>query len=109
MRHRDDDYEYDLFGGMPPHQNSDTSFEAAERIRPNVKRLQATVFNALKAAGGRGLTDEEGYTRTRMADNTWRPRRGELVINGLVEDSGHRRPTKSGRKAIVWVLRVPRT
>lgn len=39
-----------------------------------------------------------------MPGNTVRPRRIELEELGFVEDSGARRPTHSGKMAIVWVV-----
>jgi hypothetical protein len=37
-----------------------------------------------------------------MNPSTQRPRRVELVEGGWVEDSGERRPTRSGMDAVVW-------
>jgi hypothetical protein len=42
---------------------------------------------------------------TRLEPNTERPRRRELVQQGLVEDSGLRRPLKSGKSGTVWVAK----
>lgn len=52
--------------------------------------------------GEDGATDEEGQEALAMPGNTYRPRRTELQSLGLVRDSGARRETKSGRKAVVW-------
>lgn len=51
-----------------------------------------------------GLTDEELQTMLRLNPSTERPRRVELVEGGWIEDSGTRRPTRSGRSAVVWAL-----
>jgi len=92
---------YDLFGGAPPSvKHSATSVSAAEEIEPSVGRLQALVLAELKTNGPG--TDEELMERTGLAPNTLRPRRRELQLKGLVGDSGRRKPTKSGRAAVLW-------
>jgi hypothetical protein len=92
--------EYDLFGGQPPHQrHSETSREAAEEIQPKVGHLQGKVFAALRLNPG---TDEELMYRIPMAANTLRPRRRELQLMGLIEDSGYRRKTRAGKYAVIW-------
>lgn len=96
----------DLFNGRPPAQkHSVTSRQAAEAIKQAVPRLQAVVLADL-AANGPG-TDEELLARTGLAPNTLRPRRVELVLKGLVRDSGRTRPTKSGRSAVLWEVVSP--
>jgi predicted ArsR family transcriptional regulator len=51
-----------------------------------------------------GLTDDEIANRSRLLGNSVRPRRGELVADGLVQDSGHRRSSNMGHPAVVWTL-----
>jgi transcription initiation factor IIE alpha subunit len=92
--------QYDLFGGFPPHQrHSPTSVRAAADIRDSINRLQARVLAEIKLAPG---TDEELIDRTGMAANTFRPRRIELVMKGLIEESNEQRRTRSNRWAQVW-------
>jgi hypothetical protein len=50
-----------------------------------------------------GATDEEIQVALKLSPNTERPRRIELVAQGLVEKSGITRLTSSRRKAAVWV------
>lgn len=50
-----------------------------------------------------GATDEEIQVALNLSPNTERPRRIELVAQGLVEKSGITRLTSSHRKAAVWV------
>lgn len=89
---------------LPPFQaHSATSREAAIEIYPKAGTLRASVYEALAQAGDAGLTDEQIGQQIRMGGNTVRPRRVELVEKGLVRDSGRRRETGSGRKAVVWV------
>jgi len=88
----------------PYQRHSGTSLEAAVRIsrrRGGSPRLRGLVLAALR--GSRGLTDEELQQQLAMNPSTERPRRVELVKLGRVVDSGARRPTLSGRAAVVWV------
>ena len=66
---------------------------------PQRARVAATLLDA----GSRGLADFEGQARLGMAPNAYTPRRGELSKIGLAVDSGVRRKTPSGRKAVVWI------
>ena len=90
----------DAYNSEPPHQShSDTSIAAAEEIKPSVGRLQGVVLDSIKMAWA---TDEELTKRTGIPPNTLRPRRRELQLKGLIRDSGFRRYTQSGRRAVVW-------
>ena len=89
---------------LPPFQaHSATSRHAAIDIQLKAGTLRASVYEAIALAGGAGLTDEQIGQQTRMSGDTVRPRRIELVQQGLVRDSGQRRDTASGRQAVVWV------
>jgi hypothetical protein len=84
----------------PPYQrHSDTSKAAAEKIKPVLGRLQQLVFISIESWPA---TDEELCLRLPISANTVRPRRRELQQMGLIRDSGRRRPTISGRYAVVW-------
>lgn len=94
---------------LPPFQrHSDTSRAAAVRISKDAENLRGQVYAYLVSRGD-GATDEEGQAKLCMDGNTYRPRRRELELAGLVVDSGKRRPTSSGRDAVVWVAVRPRT
>lgn len=84
-----------------PSQPCETSVAAAEAMtRPAAKLRQALLEFIRKSFIG--STDEEAQLCLGMNPSTQRPRRVELVTMGLVRDSGRTRPTRSGRKAIVW-------
>ena len=93
------------YGGMAPHGDTDTSIEAAIKVTPRVSDLQRTVLDFLRLQGEHGATDEEIAEATGLYLYTSAPRRGELCINGYVEDSGDRRCTVRGRRAIVWRIK----
>lgn len=87
---------------MAPHSDEDTSREAARSMRPHIARLEQVVLEAIRASGGEGLCDHEIEERTGLQHQTASARRRELVLRGLVEDSGIRRVTPSGRSAKSW-------
>ncbi len=93
----------DLFDGSPdgPSQrHSPTSRAAAAAMASDTSRLRGLVLREILTAGG--LTDEEGIDATGLSPSTYRPRRVELVERGQVRDAGRTRPTRSGRKAVIW-------
>lgn len=89
-------------GPTPPAQrHSDTSVEAAHAIESTAATLRGKVMRLLQDFSS-GMTDEEIQEALGMNPSTERPRRVELVVMGLVEDSGVRKLTHSGRRAVVW-------
>lgn len=91
-----------LFNDMPPFQrHSATSRSAALAIRPSAGTMKAKVLEYLESQDD-GATDEEGINALRMNPSTYRPRRIDLVNEGLVADSGERRRVQSGEQAVVW-------
>lgn len=85
---------------------SETSKAAAESMHPRAPHLRQRVLDALRANPG-GLTDEQLQALTGLNPSTQRPRRVELVGLGLVQASGRKAPTASGRMAVVWEARQP--
>lgn len=92
----------------PYQPHSETSRAAAEAIAPSLNELQAVVYEAIKAAGLEGRTDDELQVELGMNPSTERPRRIEVEKYGLVTDSGRTRPTRSGKQAHVWVEAKPK-
>jgi hypothetical protein len=80
-----------------------TSRDAAGRMAPALSPLRGRVLGHLIACGGTGATDEEAEQALGIKVQTYTPRRRELVMLGLVRDSGRRRCTDAGRSAVVWV------
>ncbi len=99
------DVQLDLFGKLPPHRKTDTSLGAAVAIAPRIPELRQRVLDAIRARGKHGATDHELCGELGMIKDTVAPRRTELRDDDLVVDSGRRRPTPSGRPAIVWVAK----
>lgn len=80
-----------------------TSHEAAARIREHAPVQRERVLGFIAGRGAAGAIDAEIEAGLGLRAQSVSPRRGELVRLGLVRDSGARRPTPSGRRAIVWV------
>lgn len=89
----------------PAHHNAPTgtSEVAAARIAGGAAALRSRILTYIVARGSEGATDDEGETALGIKCQTYTPRRGELVRDRLVIDSGQRRPTGSGRQAAVWI------
>jgi hypothetical protein len=91
--------ELPLFDTPPYQRHSRTSRDAAEQARESAPTQRQRVFAQLQA---HDATDEEMQCALGMNPSTQRPRRIELHRMGFVKDSGRKRLTKSGRKAVVW-------
>ena len=88
---------------LPPHNQTATSTAAAVAIAHDAPRLRELVYEYICSRWTHGATDQECQEYLGLSSQTQGPRRVELTRDGYVEDSGKRRPTRSGRKAIVWV------
>ena len=102
---------FDLFGahtrgpvGAPFTPGSDTSEEAAESISEVAGRLRRRVYAHIVECGDVGTIDDTAEVVLDMKHTTYTARRGELVKQGLVRDSGSTDKTRSGRNAVLWVM-----
>ena len=89
----------------PPATTSDTRRAA----RPSTKRAASDrerVLGALIRRGPLGATDHELAAELGLLIDTCRARRVELLHDALVVDSGRRRPSPSGHRATVWIVRT---
>lgn len=98
-----------LLGEAPVHHRArstdpETSLLAAATATDGLTHNQIAVLNALAAAGDVGMIDHDHEPVNGLKQDTAGKRRGELAADGLVVDSGQRRKTPRGAKAIVWVL-----
>jgi hypothetical protein len=100
----DTDTDYDQYGGTPPHvKRSDTSRAAAESVAFDAKHLRAVVFNHILGSGAVGLTCDQVEEIMDGRHQTISARIRELRNEGRIVDSTRRRPTRSGRQAIVYL------
>ena len=82
---------------------SATSRVAAVEAVPLTGGKRREVYEFIRACEDFGATDDEIQNALEMNPSTQRPRRVELVDQGLVRDSGATRQTRWGRAAVVWV------
>ena len=95
----------ELHYSAPFQPHSPTSKDAAKEIRPHLGRLQRKVYDYIVARGQHGATDCELEYFLGLIGSTVRPRRVELQRAELIRDSGMKRLTQSGRKAVVWIAK----
>jgi len=92
-----------LFPPSPPYvRHSDTSKAAAESVRESAPTMRERVLTCIRHNGN--LTCFEVEQILSMAHQTASARIRELALKGKIRDSGKRRATGSGRKAVVWVV-----
>lgn len=89
-----------LFDWQPPKGKTDTSEQAAEKIKPKAPTLREQVYNAVKEHGP--ITGEEVFKMLGTKETSTRPRLTELARHGYIEDSGERRKNEWGNNEIVW-------
>lgn len=98
----------DLFGThgwLARQSDPETSRDAAEIVVAGLRDSQKNVLYVFEAVGRMSFEDLI-YHAPRygvfQSDSGLRTRTKELVVQGLVKDSGERRLTKSGRKCVMW-------
>lgn len=89
----------------PAHHNAPpgTSDAAARWVAPFTPNMRERVYAFILDRGQDGATDDEGEAALGIKPQSYTPRRGELVADGRVVDSGRRRKTTSGTPAAVWI------
>ncbi len=83
---------------------SRTSHDAAISIQHELGRLEGLVLDHIRLSGDGGATDDEIEICLQLSHQTASARRRGLVLRGMVRGSGRTRPTRSKRRANVWVL-----
>ena len=87
-------------------RHSDTSYAAAKSMRGKLTPLHVRILVYLQICP-LGATDESIQLALNIPQNTERPRRRELELAGKIKDSGRTQRTKSGRKAVLWIINAP--
>lgn len=85
---------------IPYAVGSDTSEAAAVSMEPHVSRLEEVVLGVIERA--KGATCDEVEVATGLPHQTASARVNGLMRKQVIIDSGERRLTRSGRKAVVW-------
>lgn len=92
----------EVYPDAPGYRNTDTSFQAAEAVKPKAGVVRLMVLEALKV---RPMTSIEIAQYIGLPYFTVQPRCAEARAKGLIEDSGARGPSRDESKlAIVWRL-----
>lgn len=89
-----------VYNGGAGHQATDTSRAAAEKVSLTLALKQSNVMTCLKRL--RAATCDEIAYELEWPVTSVRPRCTELQKLGHIRDSGTRRPTPGGGRAIVW-------
>lgn len=86
-------------------EDPSTSHAAANAVQRPMGRIRAAVLR-VHQVNRAGLTDAEMVARLPddVLASSATKRRTDLVADGILRDSGKRRPTPSGCLAIVWEL-----
>jgi transcription initiation factor IIE alpha subunit len=92
---------------LPFQTHSETSADAARSMEAKAPNLRHVVYMEIYRTTlfGGGLTDEEIVQRTGLNPSTVRPRRIELLRDKRIVAAG-KRPTASGRLAMVWAAKL---
>ncbi len=85
-----------------PYSNPTTSKAAANVVQAQTKR--ACVARFIHSRSPLGTTDEQVEIALRMYHQTASARRWEMMIRGLVADSGRQVTNRSGSPATLWVV-----
>ena len=94
---------YRFYGGVPPHEQVDTSLWAAHRQLLTANSVRARLYRWGRERGVKGWTDDEAEMASGKVHQTISARRRELVLDGLAKFSGQYRNTRTGSPARVWV------
>jgi predicted transcriptional regulator len=82
----------------------DNSLAANRSVKERKEPMRERLLRVIRAAGERGVTVDELERVTALPHQTASPRIHELALMGRIVDAGTR-PTRSGRKAAVWVAK----
>jgi len=94
----------DPYGGKAPAvKGSETSQAAARSIQAVLNPLQAKVLRYIRSCGAHGSTCDQAEEALDMKHQTCSARIRELVLKEKILDADCKRPTRSGRKATVYV------
>lgn len=89
---------------LPYVEGSDTSQAAAESMESSAQAQQWRIYRFLRHMQPFGATCDEIEHYLGLSHQTASARIRGLALKGDVLDSGNRRETRTGRKAIVWMV-----
>ena len=80
-----------------------TSLDSAQKLLGRSGSKRRKIYDLIKESGLLGLCDHELEKITGLSHQTVSSSRCSLAKDGWVTDSGARRMTEYGNKAIVWI------
>jgi predicted transcriptional regulator len=83
--------------------NQQTSVLSAQKLMARAGSKRRKIYDLIKDAGLIGLCDHELEKITGLSHQTVSSSRCSLAKDGWINDSGARRITDYGNKAIVWI------
>jgi hypothetical protein len=86
----------------PGYSNPTTSKAAADGMKPTAPALRTRIVSELQVRADFGATCDELEQAFDLPHQTVSARIRELALGEKIVDSGNKRPTRSGRAAIVW-------
>jgi len=87
----------------PAHRDVDTSQAAAAQASPKTPRRRELILSIIRGQAARGCTIDELVLATGLLTQSVCPVVAALKRDGLIIDSGQRRPTRTNSPAKVWV------
>jgi hypothetical protein len=81
----------------------ETSTAALDSLEDKIPNIERQVFEYIKSRGRKGSTCDEAEIALGLRHQTCSARFTALSKRDEIIDSGERRPTRSGRKAIAWI------
>ena len=81
---------------------SKTSVKAAIKAYPRSGSIRLKVYTFIIRRGLDGATDQEIALTLQISENTVRPTRKTLEVDGFVRDSGLTRKNRNGNDCIIW-------
>ena len=95
-----------LHGQPPSAPGSDTSEDAAESMSESAPSYRRRVLEFINSRGTVGATSDEVQAALGLTHQNGSARVSELANRyKLIVDSGQKRRTRSGRKAVVYVVK----
>lgn len=104
MTLRDDDDVDDIGEAARPVNTSLAAWESIQEVQASI---ESCILNEILCANSAGLTCDEIEQALDLKHQTASAAIRHLREKDFVYDTGRRRPTRSGRAAIVWMPRLP--
>lgn len=96
------DTKTDTDKSIPTHESIDTSVHSRDILNKHKNHYRKHIYDYIKGKGG--ATCDEIEVNLKMRHETASGIIRFLTLDRLLRDSGDRRKTRTGRKAIIWII-----